>query len=155
MICSKEIVIPDLSPNPVAFKMPLFCGLRQESLARNVYRKIIAIIFLAFLCALPNEASGHAFPDHSDPKVGASLSVPPSAVRVWFDSALEPAFSNIMVHNAHEEMVDKGDSRVNPSDPTLLEVSVPQLPPGTYRVIWHVVARDGHRTEGDYTFTVR
>jgi hypothetical protein len=34
-------------------------------------------------------------------------------------------------------------------------VSLPSLSPGTYRVIWSVVARDGHRTEGDYTFTIK
>jgi methionine-rich copper-binding protein CopC len=34
-------------------------------------------------------------------------------------------------------------------------VSLPPLPPATYRVIWSVVARDGHRTEGDYAFTIK
>lgn len=155
MICLKKIVDKGLHPDPVAFRQPLSGGIRKWSLLRKIDRKILSVFFLAFLCALPTEASGHAFPDHSEPKVGSTISVAPSVVRIWFDSALEPAFSNIMVHNAHEEMVDKRDGRVNPSDPTLLEVSVPQLPPGTYRVIWNVVARDGHRTEGDYTFTVR
>ena len=41
------------------------------------------------------------------------------------------------------------------ADPKLLEVDVPQLKPGTYRVTWSVVAKDGHRTSGDYTFTMR
>jgi hypothetical protein len=50
--------------------------------------------------------------------------------------------------------VDKGDGRVNPSDSTILEVSLPPLPPGNYRVFWSVVARDGHRTEGDFPFTI-
>ncbi len=45
--------------------------------------------------------------------------------------------------------------RVAPSDAMLLEVSLPPLSPGIYRVIWNVVARDGHRTEGDYTFTIQ
>jgi methionine-rich copper-binding protein CopC len=37
----------------------------------------------------------------------------------------------------------------------LLEVSLPSLPTGNYHVFWSVVARDGHRTEGDYTFTIK
>lgn len=114
-----------------------------------------AFFFVAFLCILPGAATGHAFPDHSDPKVGATIAVSPERVRIWFDGALEPAFSTIMVHNADGRMVDKRDGRVNPSDPTLLEVSVPPLPAGTYRVIWNVVARDGHRTTGDYTFVIK
>ena len=109
----------------------------------------------ALLCLLPGLSWGHAFPDHSDPKVGSTLTVSPAQVRVWFDSDLEPAFSTIMVHNANNEMVDKRDGRVDPSNPTLLQVSVPRLSPGIYRVMWNVAARDGHRTMGDFTFTIK
>jgi len=117
--------------------------------------KVILLFSLVFLCALPEASWGHAFPDHSDPKVGATVSVSPERVRIWFDAGLEPAFSTITVHNAKGETIDKRDGRVNPSDATLLEVSLPRLPAGTYRVIWDVAARDGHRTKGDYTFIVK
>jgi len=110
---------------------------------------------LALVFLLPGVSWAHAFPDHSDPKVGATITAAPALVRIWFDSDLEPAFSTIMVHNANNEMVDKRDGRVDPKDSTLLEVSLPKLPPGTYRIMWNVVARDGHRTQGDYTFTIK
>jgi methionine-rich copper-binding protein CopC len=116
---------------------------------------IIAVLSLAFVSASLEESWGHAFPDHSDPKVGATVVGSPARVRIWFDSDIEPAFSTIMVHSADGRMVDKGDGRVNPSDSTLLEVSVPPLPPGTYRVFWSVVARDTHRTVGDFAFTIK
>ena len=124
---------------------------------RRILNPAIAglLLALALLGTPPPAALGHAFPDHSDPKVGATLSVSPERVRIWFDSALEPVFSSIMVHTAAGTMVDKRDSRVNSADPKLLEVSVPRLPPGTYRVFWNVVARDGHRTTGDYTFVIK
>ena len=99
-------------------------------------------------------AWGHAFPDHSEPRVGWTVQTPPSQVRIWFDGALEPIFSTITVLNADKQRVDKGDGRVSPSDNTILEVGLPSLPPGKYWVFWSVVARDGHRTEGDYPFTV-
>lgn len=114
-----------------------------------------ALLFLSVLCLLPAESRGHAFPDHADPRVGSTVSAAPATVRIWFDGALEPVFSTIMVHDAKGGMVDNRDGRVDPSDPTLLEVSTPPLPRGTYRVIWSVVARDGHRTAGDYTFTIK
>jgi len=120
----------------------------------NLRTAVVGLAF-AFLCAVPDSSWSHAFPDHSDPKVGATVTGSPARVRIWFDSELEPAFSSIMVHSADGKMVDKGDGRVNPSDPTLLEVSLPPLPPGTYRVFWNVVARDTHRTMGDYTFTIK
>ena len=53
------------------------------------------------------------------------------------------------------KQVDQGNSRVDPSNSVLLEVGLPPLPAGTYRVIWNVVARDGHRTTGDYSFTIK
>ena len=115
----------------------------------------IAIVSLVFLGGFPVSSWAHAFPDHSDPKVGATLDSSPSLVRIWFDSDLEPAFSKITVRNADDKAIDKGDSRVDAADPKLLEVSIPTLPPGRYRVIWNVVARDGHRTNGDFTFKVK
>lgn len=118
-------------------------------------RTAAALFFLSFLLALPGVSQGHAFPDHSDPKVGATVVGPPTRVLIWFDGALEPAFSSIVVQDHSGKRVDKGEGRVNPSDSMLLEVSLPSLPAGTYRVIWNVVSRDGHRTMGDYTFVIK
>ena len=106
------------------------------------------------LFLVASSAWGHAFPDHSEPRVGWTVQTPPARVRVWFDGALEPAFSTIIVLNTDKQRVDTGDGRVSPSDNTVLEVSLPPLPPGKYRVFWSVVARDGHRTEGDFPFTI-
>ena len=114
------------------------------------------LLFTMLIIGIPGTALGHAYPDHSDPRVGSTISASPSQVRIWFDSDLEPVFSSIMVHAEKDDsMVDKRDGRVDPSDPTLLEVSLPLLPPGVYIVYWSVVARDGHRTAGKYTFTIQ
>jgi len=117
--------------------------------------KTALVPILLFWLALPVVAHGHAFPAHLDPRVGATVSGSPSVVRIWFDGDIEPIFSTISVQDASGKRVDKGNGHVDPPDSTLLEVSVPPLPPGTYRVIWSVVARDGHRTMGDYTFVVK
>jgi methionine-rich copper-binding protein CopC len=116
-------------------------------------KKSFIVLALLFLTSV--DAGAHAYPDHADPKVGSTISVAPTGVRIWFDSDLEPLFSTIFVQDAGGKKVDKGDGHVDPSDPTLLEVSLPPLPPGTYRVFWNVVARDTHRTMGDYTFMVK
>lgn len=101
-------------------------------------RTTLTFLYLASLLVLPDVAHGHAFPDHSNPRVGA-----------------EPAFSRITVQDVTVKKVDQGNGRVNPSNSVLLEVGQPPLPPDTYRVIWNVVARDGHRTNGHYTFTIK
>ncbi len=119
------------------------------------YKQAIALLVLSLLCILPRVSFGHAFPDHADPKVGSTVSSAPRNIRIWFDGDLEPVFSTIEVHDANGDKVDSGDGRVDPADPTLLEVSLPLLKPGTYRVLWKVAARDGHRTQGEFTFTVK
>jgi copper resistance protein C len=117
--------------------------------------RLAAVLLLVALCLRSPTVQAHTFPDHADPKVGVTVPTSPPLVRIWFDGALEPAFSSIMVHDDANRMVDKRDGHVDPTDPTLLEVGIPPLPAGVYRVYWEVVSRDGHRTSGDYQFTVQ
>jgi methionine-rich copper-binding protein CopC len=100
-------------------------------------------------------AWAHAFPDHSEPRVGSTVPTPPGVVRIWFDGEIEPVFSTMRVENADRQRVDKGDARVNAQDSRVLQVTVPPLASGRYRVFWTVIARDGHRTEGDFPFRVK
>jgi methionine-rich copper-binding protein CopC len=113
------------------------------------------IALLAALLAAASDASAHAFPDRSEPRVGRTVERSPDAIRIWFDGEIEPVFSTIRVENDGRQRVDRGDGRVNAQNNRLLEVSVGALPPGRYRVFWSVVARDGHRTEGDFPFRVK
>ncbi len=125
----------------------------MQSINRSV---IVAVLFLFFSCLSSGISSGHAFPDHSDPKVGSTVASSPSIVRIWFDGDIEPVFSTIRVENDDKQRVDQGDGRVDPKDSTLLETTLqPSLPPGKYHVYWSVIARDGHRTDGDYAFRVK
>ena len=121
----------------------------------QTFLKTVPLCGLILLGLWTEVAWGHVFPEHAEPQVGAMVTVSPPNVRMWFDGAIEPVFSTLRVQDASGKQVDSGDGHVDPSDPTLLEVSLPPLPAGTYRVIWSVVARDGHRTEGDYTFTIK
>ncbi|MBN0856945.1 copper resistance protein CopC, partial [Pseudomonas aeruginosa] len=41
----------------------------------------------------------------------------------------------------------------NPAEVTLPLAEA--LPPGEYTVAWHVVSVDGHKTKGQYTFSVK
>ncbi|NJD55885.1 MAG: copper resistance protein CopC [Nitrospirae bacterium] len=118
-------------------------------------RSHAGLLCLLFICILPVTAFGHAFPVTSEPKVGSTVPIAPPLVRIWFDGALEPAFCTIVVQDTQGKKVDSGDGSVSPSDDTLLQTKVQSLPKGKYRVIWKVVARDGHRTEGDYTFEIK
>jgi len=112
---------------------------------------LICAVFLA----LQSTAWAHAFLDHAEPKVGSTVTNSPTEVKIWFTQELEPAFSSIEVQNAQGKEVDKKDVHVDAKDKSLLEVSLPQLPAGTYTVAWHVVSVDTHRTQGHFEFTVK
>jgi methionine-rich copper-binding protein CopC len=113
------------------------------------------ILLMALVLGAPVPGWGHAFPDHSEPRVGHTLDQPPSSVRIWFDGDIEPVFSTMRVESADQQRVDAGDAQVDPHDGTLLEVTLPPLPSGAYQVSWSVVARDGHRTEGSFRFQIK
>jgi len=114
----------------------------------------LAVGLVLAILGMSRGAWAHAFPDHSDPRVGHAIDASPPQVRIWFDGAIEPVFSTLRVENAGGQQVDRGDSHVDSSDDSLLEVSVPPLPAGGYQVVWSVVARDGHRTEGRFPFQI-
>ena len=112
-------------------------------------------VFATFVLFVSHQvAMGHAFLDHAEPKVGATVRQSPSQVKIWFTQELEPAFSGIRVMGSDGLEVDQKDAHVDAKEKTLMTVTLPQLPPGTYKVSWHVVSVDTHRTQGDFKFTV-
>ena len=116
---------------------------------------VLAGALATALALLPLEAGAHAFVSRTDPRASATLGEPPALVRIWFDGPVETMFLKLRVENERQQRVDKGDARLNPDNNTQIEIGLPQLPPGRYRVFWSVVARDGHRREGSFSFLVK
>jgi methionine-rich copper-binding protein CopC len=114
----------------------------------------LSVALMLALADFQTVAQAHAFPVRSDPRVGWTVAISPPKVTIWFDGELEPAFSTITVYNSAKQQVDKGNSRVNGSDASVLEVDLPPLASGTYHVYWKVLAKDTHVTEGDFTFAI-
>jgi methionine-rich copper-binding protein CopC len=113
-----------------------------------------AALLLLLSWAGASPAVAHAFLDHASPRVGSTVSQAPSELTLSFTQNLEPAFSSVDVLDEKGAKVDKGNVQVDPNDGALLRVSLNPLPPGTYKVVWHVVSVDTHPTEGDFTFQV-
>jgi methionine-rich copper-binding protein CopC len=113
------------------------------------------ILAAMLFSALQWHAQAHAFLDHAEPKVGGTVTNSPAEIKIWFTQNLEPAFSAIQVQDAQGKEVDKKDSHLDSKNSSLLIVSLPQLPVGTYTVIWHVVSVDTHRTQGHFEFIIK
>jgi len=118
----------------------------------NRFRNI-CLMFLLSGAAVAH-AHAHAFVDHAEPPVGGKVKQMPQEVRIWFTEAIEPVFSGIQVFDAAGKQVDKKDTHLDPSNRSLLQVSLPPLGSGTYKVVWRVVSVDTHATKGDFTFQV-
>ena len=97
-------------------------------------------------------ASAHAFLDHADPRVGATVTAAPAAVVLDFTEPVESDFCRIEVRDPRAQAVPLG--ALEHPQPEELRVSLPRLPPGDYTVHWSVTSIDTHQTEGRFEFTV-
>jgi copper resistance protein C len=96
-------------------------------------------------------AEAHAFLDHAEPRVGSTVPTAPRELSLTYTQNLEPAFSTVEVTDASGTRVDQGKPSFNAN---VMRVGLKPLSPGTYRVRWHVLSVDTHRTEGNFTFHV-
>lgn len=120
-------------------------------------RQVSRWAFLVIIALISWQAAAwpHAFVSRSEPRDGATLGEPPSQVRILFDSPIESLFASIRVENEEKQRVDKGDGHVTQGANGLLEVGLPLLPRGRYRVFWSVISRDAHRREGSFSFLIK
>ena len=123
----------------------------RTTLFRIYWSTFIVGLWLSFV----GLAWGHVLPDHQSPGAGSVLSTSPRIVQIWFDGEIEPIFSTIKVEGTEGHVIANAAVSPGQPDPTLLQVQLPALDPGIYQVKWSVVARDGHHTEGGYTFIIK
>ena len=118
-------------------------------------RCTVAVLAMLSAAMPAGAASAHAFLDHAVPAVGGTVSAAPAEVRLFFSEAIEPLFSGVELTTADGAAIPTDATVVDPHDPMQLVLKVPPLTPGRYRVRWHVVSVDTHRTEGGFTFEIR
>jgi methionine-rich copper-binding protein CopC len=120
---------------------------------QNAMRRFFAAI-VASLMGIAG-AGAHAFLEHAVPSVGSTISTSPQEVRVSFSERVEPAFSGVELPTAEGQPITTRVATIDPGDSAQLVLHVPPLAPGRYKVTWHVVSADTHRTKGDYVFEIR
>ena len=111
------------------------------------------VIVAALLCALSRipAAHAHAFLDHASPLVGSTVQSAPREVSLTFTQNLEPSFSSVEVTDSKGARVDAGKPQISGNS---MRVALKPIGPGSYRVRWHVLSVDTHRTEGSFSFHV-
>ncbi len=109
-------------------------------------------MFLSIALLQPVSASAHAILIESVPGHGATLDEGPPTIMLRFNAILERSMTFV-------ELVDLRQVRkplpvtVNSTGNQLI-AQAPPLRPGVYTVLYKVLARDGHVTEGSIRFTI-
>jgi methionine-rich copper-binding protein CopC len=118
--------------------------------------KPLAILISLLATAIPGAAArAHAFLDHSLPPVGGTVATAPTEVLMFFTQPIEPAFSAATLSGADGQAIATQAAATDLQNPTELVLKLPPLTPGHYKVSWHVVSVDTHRTEGTFSFDIQ
>jgi len=112
--------------------------------------------FVALALAAPSAAFAHALLVKAVPAVGGTVSASPTQLKLSFSEGVEPRFSGVELQSADGRAVATGTPSVDPSDKATLIVPIKSaLAAGGYKVSWHVVSVDTHKTQGSFTFDVK
>ena len=111
-----------------------------------------ALLLIAAIAGSALPAMAHAFLEKASPAAGENLKIGPPRIELHFTESLEPAFSGITVTGENGAEMSAGPTTV--ANGTEMDLPLKKLPPGRYRVVWHAVSVDTHRTTGKYNFLV-
>lgn len=109
------------------------------------------LLLAAAIAGVTAPAMAHAFLERADPAAGENLQTAPIRIELHFTEPLEPAFSAVTVSDESGHDMGAGPPVVGGSE---MDLPLKALAPGRYRVSWHAVSVDTHRTEGKYNFLV-
>ena len=109
---------------------------------------LVAIVVAGFA----SPAFAHAFLQHASPAAGDTLATAPQEITLPFSEQLEPSLSGASLTDASGHDMSSAPAMVKGASITL---TPKPLAAGTYHVAWHAVSVDSHRTEGNYSFTVK
>ena len=110
--------------------------------------------FAGFLVS--TAAFAHAHLQQQTPAADSTVAASPESLTLSFSEGIETAFSAVTLTGPQQKAVATG--KLTRSDSNKAQLIVPLTQPlaaGEYTVDWHVVSVDGHKTKGQYHFTVK
>ena len=124
-----------------------------EALMRRVFVRLSTAVLVSL--AGVGAACAHAVLSQSVPDLGSAVPAPLREIRLTFTEGIEPAFSSVELRNSDGRSIPTGAAIIDERNDKQLVLSVSGLDAGRYKVRWHVVSTDGHRSEGQFGFQVR
>lgn len=121
------------------------------------------LLLATCLLFLPTALMAHAHLQSADPADGAELDHAPEKIELRFSEGIEARFSTFALHlvpspdTADVEdhpQVPLGDPGADAEERIVTLHAETDIEPGTYVLVWEVLAHDGHTTTGEVRFTV-
>lgn len=121
-----------------------------------ITKRIVSIAFFLTALGVSSQALAHAHLESHYPASDAVVTSSPQVITLDFSEGIEPGFSGIKITGPENKVVKTAKAQRSAQDEKQLIVPVEDsLTPGAYQVEWHVVSVDGHKTKGNYQFTVK
>src|SRR6266581_3509793 len=135
--------------------------MRQGRFLRPLLISVVGLCLLLSLSWLPvlfppPAALASSFVVGSDPVDGSTISVPPTQVRIFFNTPISSASIANVYFGIDYQVMNAGRSHVASNNPQELDTPLlTQLPEGSYTVRWTAIsATDGHATHGVIGFNI-
>lgn len=120
---------------------------------RNQGRYLRCLLLFVLTISFSAQLWAHAVLMESTPTANATVSGSEIAVTLRFNVRIDASRSRIHLGSSDGTSVNL--PLTTDSGPDRLQSKVTGLKPGTYKLIWQVLASDGHMTRGEIPFTVR
>ena len=119
------------------------------SSAKRVLLIAIAGAFVA------GQAFAHAHLKSAAPAPDSVVKTAPTELDLIFSEGINLKFSGVKVTGPNGVVVKVGAAMLMDEDKTMMAPLADPLAPGAYKVEWHALASDGHKSKGEFGFTVR
>ncbi len=122
-----------------------------------VKHRILTAAALAIVASILFTSVGFAHANllRSDPADGSTLEKSPKEISIWFDEPISDRFSSVKLFDVDSKPIEVTGIRTDVTDPTHLIVTIPELSPGVYSVLWKILSEvDGHYNQGLLVFGV-
>ena len=113
---------------------------------------------MGIMFLIPGAAFAHAHLHSAEPAQDSVVVEKPHQIKLHFSEALEVPLCSVEVTSATSEMqnlYNTGPIVADPNDPKTLQIELKGFTPQktVFKVSWQVVAKDGHKMSGKYSFT--
>ena len=114
----------------------------------------LRLALATFATTLSPLACAHATLVDSFPAKGQTLTASPAEIHLTFNEHVEPRYCRIKLVSDGGKNFDADRPSADRTKANAIVAAVPVLKPGTYSARRTAVGSDGHKTHGDFMFTV-